>query len=295
MSPRFSSGCLVLYSKAKVCSYWAVCRVFWLQLFCFPALTQPYLALTQSYLVRELPGEQDTDLMIIFHPCSVPYAGRTGRKKNISRSAGLLRVVQALLFHVDIWNNAPFPFPVHLLCPCVTRPTPGQSHMPFRCTRKAVRGLGMTLSTSTLPNWALVIWPACWCMVIPGHGHVAAERPLRKRRAVQMACLLFLFPCRNPCFYYCYFITVIVLCLNLAHMPRWGLPVEEIDFRHDAQEHRKCFPRPHSTLVFTSLLLPELRRALSSSPKWGSHHTQAPPEGKQSFPTKACSAVPGDR
>lgn len=89
-----------------------------------------------------------------------------------------------------------------------------------------------------------------------------------------MACLLFLFPSRNPGFYYCYyFITVTVLHLNLVYMPRCGLSAEEIDFSHHGQEHRKCFPWPHATLVFTFLLLPELRRALSSPPKCCSHHT----------------------
>lgn len=106
-----------------------------------------YLGLTQAYRARQLPREQQTDFMIIFHPCSIPYSGRTARNKNINQRARLLWIIQGILFHVNIWCNVPFQFSVHFLCLFVTWPTTGQSCTPFRCIQKAAQRLWRGLPT----------------------------------------------------------------------------------------------------------------------------------------------------
>lgn len=148
VSCSFGPGCLHCTASPRfVSAELSVRRAFWLQPLCCPVYTLLYLGLTQAYLVRELPGEQQTDFMIIFHPCCSPYTGRTARKKNINQRARLQQRIQAILFHVDIWYNVLFQFSVHFLCLFVTWPTTGQSHTPFRCIQKAVQGLGRVLST----------------------------------------------------------------------------------------------------------------------------------------------------
>lgn len=96
--------------------------------------TPPYLSLTREHLARELPGEQQADLIITFHLWSV--SGGTARKKNINRRARLLQIIQTILFQVDIWHKAPSQFSWCFPCPFVTWATAGQSLRPCRCVQK---------------------------------------------------------------------------------------------------------------------------------------------------------------
>lgn len=139
--------------------------------------------------------------MVIFYPCSIPcflaITGRIARKKNKHQRTRLLRIIQAILFHTDIWYNAPFQFSDHFLCQFVTRPSPGQSCMLFPCTQKADQGLeGCFLHCSlktALDLWPnlLVLWP---CVAMTG------ELQGSPQGAGQNGLFIF-FHSRNP---YCY-------------------------------------------------------------------------------------------
>lgn len=102
----------------------AVSRVFWLQ----PPLPRVSHTHTQA--------QSNRHFVTIFHPFSIPHTGRTARKNNINQRARLLQIIQAILFHVDVWYNAPFQFSVHFLCRFVTWPTTGQSCTPFGVDRR---------------------------------------------------------------------------------------------------------------------------------------------------------------
>lgn len=107
--------------------------------------------------------------MVIFYPCSIPcflaITGRIARKKNKHQRTRLLRIIQAILFHTDIWYNAPFQFSDHFLCLFVTRPSLRQSCMLFPCTQKAGQGLEGCFLHCGLKT-ALYLWPN---LLVYGH------------------------------------------------------------------------------------------------------------------------------